>query len=912
MWHYVLSTLRRRRSQSLLASGGFLVAACALILLSATTQTTALHANQIISQNWRPTYDLVVLPSVTHISQGTALPADSLEGYNGGISLEQYAQIQAIPGVEVAAPLAFLGYIQLPSPDLQFTSTPLPAGYYRVDWTLTAFNGIHQIVERRANFIYGLLSSCSNAVGSISSEDLQNLQQNHVVLAGCGSDINSNASDFTVPSLDTGTFLLAAVDPVAEDKLVHLDHSVVQGRMLQSRDGITTIPVPPPLSGTVQEVPLLFHQQLPGQISLHATFSRVTSKQLSLEQVMQNGGFRYLAQMPGQQLLIDRNVPIVQNDPQRFSNTTLRWNGQSWQPAGTSFGSGSPLQFLYTPSGLSYQQITGPNGKPAYALVPANTQSTRAALNALSSSYSSGYPGNPDEAQGPEVFFRTLQPLQLPSTSKGGYIARPVGEFNGDALNAQFNNDLNWLPETTYASPPVILRYDAQGHPVSSAQLVPTTNPAGMILQPPLALTTLKAAAQIKGDHLISVIRVRVSGINVPDDASWKRVQRVAQLIEQRTGLRALVTLGSSPSPTLIYVPGLTPGQDGSTRTIQPLGWVEERWIALGVSLIYLGNIGQMQVVLLSTLLLVCLGYLIVTLSSLVAAQQRDLAILSALGWRPWQPGRLFLGQVLMLALGGGLGGMGLALLIIHLLEIEPPWQIIGLTLPVLLVLVILSSLYPLWQIWHIRPAGLLRAETVASSQRTQRIVRTQVGLSTLSSMALHNLQRMRTRSLITLLSLFLSAALLVVMIESLLAFQQALQGTLLGSYILLQTAIPQLAGALFALALTFLSVADLLLLHLRERRHEIGLLLAVGWRLRHVQQLFVQEGLTLTFMGTIPGTVVAAILLLSQHGIQSLSTVLAIGLSTILLMVLVSAFATVPALRALTRVQLVEVMRAD
>jgi len=440
---------------------------------------------------------------------------------------------------------------------------------------------------------------------------------------------------------------------------------------------------------------------------------------------------------------------------------------------------------------------------------------------------------------------------------------------------------------------------------------VPTTNPAGMILQPPLALTTLKAAAQIKGDNLISVIRVRVSGVNAPNDASWKRVQQVAQLIEQRTGLRALVTLGSSPAPTLVYVPGLAPGQDGSTRTIKPLGWVEERWIALGVSLIYLGQIGQMQLVLLSTLLLVCLGYLIVTLSSLVAAQRHDLAILSALGWRPWQPGRLFLAQVLLLALGGGLGGMGLALLIVHLLEVEPPWQIIVLTLPVLLVLVLLSSLYPLWQIWHIHPAGLLRGETATPLRQTSRIRRS-TSLSSLSSMALHNLQRMRTRSLITLLSLFLSAALLVVMLESLLAFQQALQGTLLGSYILLQTAIPQLAGALFALVLTFLSVADLLLLQLRERRHEIGLLLAVGWHLRHVQQLFVQEGLTLALLGTIPGTVAAALLLVAQHGIQSLSAVLVVGLSTILLMVLVAVLATIPALRVLTRVQLVDVMRAE
>ena len=62
MWQYVFLMLRRQPGKSALASSGFLLAACALILLSATTQTTLVRGNQIISQNWRPTYDLVVLP----------------------------------------------------------------------------------------------------------------------------------------------------------------------------------------------------------------------------------------------------------------------------------------------------------------------------------------------------------------------------------------------------------------------------------------------------------------------------------------------------------------------------------------------------------------------------------------------------------------------------------------------------------------------------------------------------------------------------------------------------------------------------------------------------------------------------------------------------------------------------------
>src|SRR3954453_2061291 len=85
MWHYVYLMLRRQPGKSVLASSGFLLAACALILLSATTQTTLVRGNQIIDQNWRPTYDLVALPPQAKISADQRVPADLLAGYGGGL-----------------------------------------------------------------------------------------------------------------------------------------------------------------------------------------------------------------------------------------------------------------------------------------------------------------------------------------------------------------------------------------------------------------------------------------------------------------------------------------------------------------------------------------------------------------------------------------------------------------------------------------------------------------------------------------------------------------------------------------------------------------------------------------------------------------------------------------------------------
>src|SRR5579884_2378000 len=114
MFHYVWLMLRRQHGRNVLTGSGFLLAACALILLSATTQTTDLQAKQIISQNWRSTYDLVVLPPQTAIPSSTTIPPDQFEGYDGGISIQQYRQIKTLPNIAVAAPIAFVGYVLFP------------------------------------------------------------------------------------------------------------------------------------------------------------------------------------------------------------------------------------------------------------------------------------------------------------------------------------------------------------------------------------------------------------------------------------------------------------------------------------------------------------------------------------------------------------------------------------------------------------------------------------------------------------------------------------------------------------------------------------------------------------------------------------------------------------------------------
>jgi hypothetical protein len=162
MWRYVLQTLHHPWKGQIFASGGFFIVACALILLNVTTQTIALQGRQIIGQNWRSTYDLVVLPSHTPISSQQNVPPDHLIDFHSGISMQQYQQIKSLPGIAVAAPLSFIGNADFPIPFINFGTGHLAPGFYSLHWTLTAFDGLHtQTDYQQTTIIYGADTPCA-------------------------------------------------------------------------------------------------------------------------------------------------------------------------------------------------------------------------------------------------------------------------------------------------------------------------------------------------------------------------------------------------------------------------------------------------------------------------------------------------------------------------------------------------------------------------------------------------------------------------------------------------------------------------------------------------------------------------------------------------------------------------------
>src|SRR5207248_5187339 len=114
MFWLAFRELLSRRTANILAALGLLTATLGFLNLASTAQTTQTTLNGSIGQAWNTPYDLLVRPTgtVTDLEekQGLVRP-NYVSGINGGITRAQLATIRQIAGVQVAAPIAVVGFV---------------------------------------------------------------------------------------------------------------------------------------------------------------------------------------------------------------------------------------------------------------------------------------------------------------------------------------------------------------------------------------------------------------------------------------------------------------------------------------------------------------------------------------------------------------------------------------------------------------------------------------------------------------------------------------------------------------------------------------------------------------------------------------------------------------------------------
>ena len=266
----------------------------------------------------------------------------------------------------------------------------------------------------------------------------------------------------------------------------------------------------------------------------------------------------------------------------------------------------------------------------------------------------------------------------------------------------------------------------------------------------------------------------------------------------------------------------------------QPPLLLSEEWVKKGVAVAILSAVSAKSVLLFGLVLVVTAVFLANAALATVRTRRRELGGLLA-----------------------GVAGAALSALLITVLGLDLPLTRVALVPLVAVALAVLAGLAPATLAGRGQPLDVVLPTRTTRRRRLVARRRRRRSPATLGRLAVRNLGRHRGRTLTAALTLALGVAALTAIIAITAAFNDAIVGSLLGGYVTTEVrGVDYLAVAL-TLALAGLSVADVLLLHVRERAPELVTLHATGWADRDLVRLTLLEALGVGAAGALPGAAV-------------------------------------------------------
>jgi hypothetical protein len=841
------SQLRFRAPRTVALLAGMLVAATAFTVLTAASRSAQLRTAGTVSAHFRPAYDILVRPKRSRTAletrTGTVQP-NFLSGIYGGITMAQYHRIQHIPGVQVAAPIAMVGYalerlaipVLLPSSDYARPGRQL----YRYTTTWVSAGGTTHITQP-ASYLYLTPDRLGRSNAGTAYEILPNRSRVTVCPgpAGaanpfspatqsngwCWSKINGTAGLFVSGGQAHRAFatvdwafpmLIAAIDPAAEARLDGLNHAVTSGRYLAEKAGDgrapygqPTFPVLSAAESGIGEYAVTQVQRLP------APRGPVTLTPAGMVREAAVAGQPVLTtRMSAQQAY--RQVLGLTAKPGRDEIVGKYWTA-------------GPTRYLRSSNGsLTAVQARNPRsiwqaGQVTIALLAPPMDETQSQYRMLQGH---GYSG----AQG----------------FTGAPLAQMVGEF--DQAKIRPFDPLSRVPLGPYQPVTVAPANAASRAALHGGDLLPSLNLGGYVSQPVNLITTLAAlpALENSGDFSgnlhasdpISVIRVRVAGVTGPNPVSLERIREVAQQIAVGTGLDVDIVAGSSPQPTMVSLPA---GKFG-----QPSLELTEGWVKKGVAVAILTAVDKKSVVLFTLILVVCVLFVANSATAAVRGRRRELGVLACLGWTRSRLFGTVLGELAAIGLAAGVLGAAAALPLAGALGLHASPLRALLAIPVAVGVAVIAGAVPAWL--------AARADPVASVRPPVLAVRRGHNPGGITALAIVNVTRTPGRTVIGALSLAVGVAALTLLTAVTVTFRGVVVGSLLGNAVAVEVRGVDYVAVAATVALGVLAVADVLFLNIRERATELATIRSFGWRESALARLVVTEGAVIGIAGSSVG----------------------------------------------------------
>jgi putative ABC transport system permease protein len=877
----VVSELMHRRGRAVGLLLGIVLATTSFTVLTATSRTQRLEVRGTVARSFRGSYDVLVRPRGARTAlerrTGQVLP-DYLSGLPGGITFAQWRRIARLPGVEVAAPIANVGYL-LPTAQVSVDVSPAAGARGRVllrariDWR--SDRGLTRVSDA-PDYVYvtpNRLQDEPRERGrdqyrrSALREDVPDREQ-PVPVCYSGIDVAAAALDGPFSALKrarvgcfsrrTGTgrifvdrlrrsspridlrwsfpLLLTAIDPDAEARLTGLGGALVTGRYLRDDDRAHLAqPVRSPEDYPPRLLPVLAASRtfLDEQADITVERLRTVAAARWTRPFDVEGDtlapLRYLQRQPDGRVV--QRVRVSSEQAYRQLLRDLR-RPDYRQDVSTIWRIG-PIGYEGTRGALTPRtqpvddQVwqTNPSGAGlGWAYTPPSARATR---------------------------FRKITRLQavvtpLTKPQDATPLLQAVGVFDPERL--QRAEEPGTPPLTTLRPPALTPRTSRAATALGGRSLEPSGNLGGYSAQPPALLTTLQAARAFGGDlfpdldsdRQISAVRVRVAQVTGIDAVSRERIRQVAERIATATGLDVDVTAGASGGPAALELP--------ASRFGRPRLALTETWIRKGVATRVLEAVDRKSLMLFALILIVCALFVSNAAVAAVHARRQELGVLACVGW---STGRLFtvvLAELGAIGLTAGILGAALALPAAAVAGVDVSPQRAALAVPAATLLALLAGLLPAARAAASRPLAATRP-VVLDAQRAWQP-------KNMGQRALVNLIRTPGRTLLAALSIAVGVCALAVLLATTIGFHNALVGSVLGDAVALRVTGTDFVAVLITVLIGVGAVADVLFLNLRERAREFATLSAVGWDDRTLSRLIALEGLFIGALGATTGAI--------------------------------------------------------
>ncbi|AIS51615.1 putative ABC transport system permease protein [Thermoanaerobacter kivui] len=824
MLKYIYKNLIYKKGRLALILFGAAILSSGLSYLVGIGQTSKMTVQQALQEKWRSSYDILVIPKdiVTPLDKNlNIMESNQISNYSGGISIKDWEEIKKINDVEIAAPVSILGWriLNLPLP----TFESLDPGVYRFVTKVKTSDGLKNYTKEVAYYLMNPFSlETVNKFPPTLWDDMWNKYGLNFTPQSIAKAKNL---PFTSVYFYKQAILVGAIDPEEEAKLVGLNKSIVEGRYFSKSDI--------PKTDKPITIPVLVMNWPFYDISYEYYVEKLKLPKIEDIQLL------YFLKEKGGKSYLDKTLAKKNVFENKLSAEKMHEIVKKQLLEGSEGSNGRKLVLTggtyLLPTKVNYNSIEAPykdRWPIALEAVPQNVKDEEKYrwLNLILMDVPVFRPLK--IAYGEEVVFKTI----------GFY----------DVKKLQIATDpLSELPMEQYRPAQARVVLDDNGKPLNPVvTLKPTGSPLEIITSPPLILTTIESAEVLLGDKPISAIRIKIKGVEHFSSESEKKAENIAKEITARTGHKAYVTLGSSPRNILVHA--------------NKIGYLEQLWIQLGTAMTIVKENTLAFGIFIAILIVEAILFVLATSIVNILSRKNEFAILFSVGWSTDYIQKLIVKEGAIIGASVGIIGVILSLIAWHFLNRPAETN--------KLLEVFLISLFS-YTAGTAISSFTIKEENISEilkSGEVKRVITKRYSKNLLLNFLLSSIFNRPWRTLLSILSASIPTFLLSVLLYIKIHLNNVLHMTLLGEYISLELQPQHYLIGIISVIIAVVTISDLISLNITDKRFELSLLLAVGWRNNWVRGLIISEGAIYGFasgiIGIIGSNFILSLLYKSMH----------------------------------------------